>query len=1343
MVKRKSSRNIEELLDAKGKYQFLVDCTQELIFILDKMGKIRFANKAAIAAGGYTEKELIGKRITAFLTKDSIKKSLSALALEFLGRPQPLMEVKFKTKSGEIRFLEVTAGSTSVADQCGKMVGLLVNAHDITEKKKAEGAIRKSEVFLNEVCNIAKIGGWEMDLITRKAVWTKGLYDIMEMDYKNPVPGPDEHIKYYRPEYRQLVEDAINNLIERDISLDYESEYLTAKGNIRWCRILGKAIKKNGKCVKIFGTAQDITERKNAEEKLKASQVQLTNAMYIAHLGPWEYDVEKDLFTFTDEFYGMFRTSAKKVGGYTMSSAEYARQFVHPEDAPIVGKEVCKAIETDDPMYSRQLEHRVIFADGEIGHISVCFFIVKNAKGKTVRTFGVNQDITAQKKIEKEIREQEEHLRLALKGGDLGTWDWNLKTNEIQFNERWAEMKGYNHDEIKPHLSTWEPLVHPEDLPDTYKKLNAHLEGKTESYEAEFRMKHKSGKWVWILDRGKVIEWDEQGKPQRASGTHLDITVRKNAEEELKKTNQQLQDIIDFSPSGIMTIDTKGLVTTWSPACEEIFGWKCEEVIGKFNPTVPAEAKDFYFKTIGEKLKSLEIKVKTKKGSMIDISISTTPLFQDDKLIGSLGVMTDITEGKKARDALRQSEEKFRMIAERSKDIIFTTDEKGRLTYISPAVQEASGHTVEECEGKSFLRFLPKSEIPKAMKEYRTALKGQSGIENFSLKLKHKNKQAIYGEVSASPVVVDGKVRGTQGIIRDITERHLAKVKLEESELKYRGLVEDAGAGVATTDLKGRFTFVNHALCRMLGYSKDEMIGKPFAEFLHPQDKPAIMKIFLGAIVKPGRPVDLEFRVFHKDGHTLHFYSKPTVSKKGKQLIGFNAIIEDITARKQGELKEKQHVEALSFLSRTGTEFVQMLPEKDIYNVVGEHLRTLIDDAYICISSFDEREKTFTIRKLIGLEPHIATILKVLGQPLTGLTLRLDHKSWYAEMTAGKLMQTSLDEIINVTSSAVPRQLQRVVAKFSNPDQVFSVGIYYNNRLFGNVVVVMKKGCSLQNKSILENYINQASIAFQRKQIDDELREAHKTLNVINKELERKVADRTAEIERLLKQKDEFVNQLGHDLKNPLTPLVTLIPIIKKRQTDEKTQELLGVIEENVNFMRNLVAKTLELARLNAPSTMFDIKLVNLYDKISKLLTTQQLLFDKKSIAVENLVSKDLVVQADNLQLEELFNNLLNNAIKYTPERGTITIDAQERDDMVTISVTDTGIGMTEDQIRHVFDEFYKVDSSRHDFDSSGLGLAIAKRIAEKHGGKIWAESKGKDKGTAFYFTLKQGTESK
>ena len=241
---------------------------------------------------------------------------------------------------------------------------------------------------------------------------------------------------------------------------------------------------------------------------------------------------------------------------------------------------------------------------------------------------------------------------------------------------------------------------------------------------------------------------------------------------------------------------------------------------------------------------------------------------------------------------------------------------------------------------------------------------------------------------------------------------------------------------------------------------------------------------------------------------------------------------------------------------------------------------------------------------------------------------------------------------------------------------------------------------------------------------------------MLNKTLEDKVRERTREVEKLLEQKDGFVHQLGHDLKTPLTPLTTLLPIIRKRVDDPKTQELLDTVIQSSLYMKNLVTKTLQLARLNSPTTQLHIEETNLLEEINKVIERNKTVFQEHNIEVENLISEDILVKADKLRLNELLDNLISNAVKYSPNGGKIKIKAEKENDEIKVAVEDEGMGMTKEQLEHIFDEFYKADPSRHDFESSGLGLPICKKIVEKHGGRIWAESQGIGKGSIFYFTL-------
>ena len=243
-------------------------------------------------------------------------------------------------------------------------------------------------------------------------------------------------------------------------------------------------------------------------------------------------------------------------------------------------------------------------------------------------------------------------------------------------------------------------------------------------------------------------------------------------------------------------------------------------------------------------------------------------------------------------------------------------------------------------------------------------------------------------------------------------------------------------------------------------------------------------------------------------------------------------------------------------------------------------------------------------------------------------------------------------------------------------------------------------------------------------------------LERLNRNLEEEVNRKTEEIRKLLKQKDEFISQLGHDLKTPLTPIVSLLPIIRERIRDDDVKKLVDVVIRNANYMKNLVTDTLRLAQLNSRDYRFNLEDLELHDVVEESIEDNRYQFEEKNISPENMVPRGMVVRADKLRLKEVFANLISNSIRYTPEGGRIEFRAREEGNEVMVEVRDNGRGLSEEEKERIFDEFYKVDRSRRDLDTSGLGLTICKKIVERHGGRIWAESDGLGKGTSICFTL-------
>ena len=166
----------------------------------------------------------------------------------------------------------------------------------------------------------------------------------------------------------------------------------------------------------------------------------------------------------------------------------------------------------------------------------------RDEHGRVITIRGYMFDITDSRAAELELKEERRRLAAILDGTHVGTWEWTVPSGEVIFNERWAEIVGYSMDELEPiSIDTWTGLCHPDDLKRSGELLEAHFKGELDAYECEARMRHKDGHWIWVLDRGKVCEWDEDGNPLLMSGTHMEITDRKEAAAELSRVNQDLE----------------------------------------------------------------------------------------------------------------------------------------------------------------------------------------------------------------------------------------------------------------------------------------------------------------------------------------------------------------------------------------------------------------------------------------------------------------------------------------------------------------------------------------------------------------------------------------------------------------------------------------------------------------------------------------------------------------------------------------------------------------------------------------------------------------------------------
>lgn len=309
---------------------------------------------------------------------------------------------------------------------------------------------------------------------------------------------------------------------------------------------------------------------RESEEKYRLSELDLKEAQAIAHIGNWKWNLKTGEVIWSDEMYRIFGIDKKS---YVGRLVDEIAKVIHPDDLHIVLPSNAQAFVEKKPV-----EYRIILPDKSIRTIwAKSGEAVLDEEGNVIFLTGVAQDITERKQADEAIRESEERLAAVIEGSQLGYSDWYIQTGRILRNERWAGMLGYTLKEIENTYRQWEDLVHPDDRAAALQAIQDHLDRKTPIHRDEYRLRAKDGSYRWVLDQGKIIEYDPQGRPLRMTATHTDVTEYKQAEDQIR----QLSRAVEHSPASIMITDINAFIEYVNPKFTALNGYTLDEVRGK------------------------------------------------------------------------------------------------------------------------------------------------------------------------------------------------------------------------------------------------------------------------------------------------------------------------------------------------------------------------------------------------------------------------------------------------------------------------------------------------------------------------------------------------------------------------------------------------------------------------------------------------------------------------------------------------------------------------------------------------------------------------------------------
>ncbi|MCP5279797.1 MAG: PAS domain-containing protein [Thiobacillus sp.] len=405
---------------------------------------------------------------------------------------------------------------------------------------------------------------------------------------------------------------------------------------------------------------------RQAQADIRDSRERYQLAIAGSNDGIWDWDLR------TNETY--FSPRWKEMVGYRDDELEnhfatFAR-LLHPDDAPRVNAAIESYLGGQSPAYS--LEFRFHHKDGSWRWILSRGVAVRDPSGKPYRMAGSHTDITERKHQEEELALERRRLSDIIEGTRVGTWEWNVQTGEVMFNDRWAEITGYTLEELAPlGIDTWLNMVHPEDLGRSGVLLEQHFAGELDYYEIEARLRHRDGHWIWVLDRGKVSTWTEQGQPLLMSGTHQDITLRKQAEERLLEAEQLLRSSIETIGEAFVIYDPDDRLVFWNDEYADIYrttapviekGRTFEEIVrygverGQYQAALGHEEEWIAHRLELHRQGKTELLQKLDDGRVLKIRERRTPT---GHIVGFRVDVTDMIQAKEAAEAANIAKSRF------------------------------------------------------------------------------------------------------------------------------------------------------------------------------------------------------------------------------------------------------------------------------------------------------------------------------------------------------------------------------------------------------------------------------------------------------------------------------------------------------------------------------------------------------------------------------------------------------------------------------------------------------------------------------------------------------------
>jgi len=561
-----------------------------------------------------------------------------------------------RADDGAVRVVRSRAVARRDAD--GRLIGCTGAERDITAESEAAERQRELTARLQLALDSTAFGVWELDVATREMHWDAAMFRVYGIRPEDFMGRCSDWADRLHPEDVAAATHENRPDDRYDDPSTQRFRIIRPDGAVRHVEAHTKRMHgTGGKLLRLVGLNRDVTDQHESSRRTIELNERLQLALRSSRYGVWETDPKTGEMVWDDrmlEIYGLGRAEFDGQRGTWLRA-------IHPEDQEDVRGQTERVAAGEESSYRN--EFRIVRPDGSVRHIEAYGQLETDASGRPLRIVGLNRDISLERKTEAALHLIEERWQLALEGNNDGVWDWDLVGGHFFYDSRYSMMMGYALGELPNNFPGHARLIHPDDREDFDQHNLAHLSGRIPFFQHEHRMQAKSGEWIWILDRAKVVNRAPDGRALRMVGTHTDITARKHLERRLAEAEALSVQVGQLALIGGWELKLAGGQIIVTPAARSILEIGDDGLfeLGAFLAMFPGEARAVLQATLaGRSLPApefdLELPLTSARGRGKWVRVIGRAEFREERVVAIRGALQDITARHESEATRRELE---------------------------------------------------------------------------------------------------------------------------------------------------------------------------------------------------------------------------------------------------------------------------------------------------------------------------------------------------------------------------------------------------------------------------------------------------------------------------------------------------------------------------------------------------------------------------------------------------------------------------------------------------------------------------------------------------------------